>query len=713
MADPPTTDNHDLPLIPPIGETDAEDYADQWGQILNDEAWSELDELLIARDIESNRSEYTAYEDAIFWATDTGGVFTGTGTEWAQQDAEFGDVVASTLTLAGDLSTDDGTTLWDSTASEIPIDRLATSDLTVASNTVSLGGSISIDHADLSTIGADDHHEAFEPVDYTPVSDVDAEVTDASTSVSGLDTAVSENVSDIDALETEVSTLEYVDLDDTGTAFPIPNTDLSNDSVTVAGNTVALGNSTNIAHADLTSISDDDHHVRYADSEAVGAIETTDLSGPISFEDTTNEKLNLYSDRYGLGVSSRELTIYSGGDVRFRYDEYDGTSRVEFNLSNGDAEFDGDISAANDSITVAGNEISFGGSSAINHDDLSSIGADDHHIAHEHPGDRTAESTLTLNSNDIVGVKELSGEYASHHFEGSTYNIDLLDSTVDARFRDTNDDTIAWFRDGGDVEIPNGNVELDTGTISGILTARIESTDRGRIWWNDGTTDRIQLRFNAGSGTNNEGLFESYSYDANGDYIGSLFQYDLGNEDFQFDTNRVTINSDLRLDTGEAIEDGDGNRRFDILSDRTEVFAPGEDFDNQLTLRSDSESRIRTSEGFYLFDRNGVFRALEYETSSSAPGTLELTNAELDLNGNDISGVDSLSANTLSQSTAVASGETLTVSSDEGTAVSGGVTVDGELVVDGSFTDTSGTISGDGKISGTGKVKAFGSAENE
>lgn len=68
------------------------------------------------------------------------------------------------------------------------------------------------------------------------------------------------------------TTVDYVDLNDTGASFPIPNTDLSNSSVTVAGNVVSLGGSTTIDHSDLSNIGSSDHHTKYTDSEAISAI---------------------------------------------------------------------------------------------------------------------------------------------------------------------------------------------------------------------------------------------------------------------------------------------------------------------------------------------------------------------------------------------------------------------------------------------------------
>lgn len=66
--------------------------------------------------------------------------------------------------------------------------------------------------------------------------------------------------------------------------FPLPNADLANSSVTVAGNTVALGAATGIAHANLTGIGAADHHARYTDEEAQDAI-GLNLGPGLSYDD--------------------------------------------------------------------------------------------------------------------------------------------------------------------------------------------------------------------------------------------------------------------------------------------------------------------------------------------------------------------------------------------------------------------------------------------
>ena len=117
-------------------------------------------------------------------------------------------------------------------------------------------------------------------------------------------------------------------------------------------------------------------------------------------------------------------------------------------------------------MTVGGNNVSLGGSTSIDHADLSSIGANDHHAAHEHPGDQAATSNINVNGNGITNVATINGTYAKHSFTGSTYNIDLVDSTADARFRNTANNTIIWFRESRNVEIPAGSLSIQGETAA-------------------------------------------------------------------------------------------------------------------------------------------------------------------------------------------------------------------------------------------------------
>ena len=74
---------------------------------------------------------------------------------------ESGDTMSGPLTLGGDLTATDAETIWDESAGYIPQLRLENETLTVAGNSVSLGSSTEVDHADLSNIGSSDHHTRY------------------------------------------------------------------------------------------------------------------------------------------------------------------------------------------------------------------------------------------------------------------------------------------------------------------------------------------------------------------------------------------------------------------------------------------------------------------------------------------------------------------------------------------------------------------------
>lgn len=74
---------------------------------------------------------------------------------------ESGDTMSGPLTLGGDLDASGGLTIWDDSTSVIPQLRLENDSLTVAGNSVSLGSSTTVDHADLSNIGSSDHHTRY------------------------------------------------------------------------------------------------------------------------------------------------------------------------------------------------------------------------------------------------------------------------------------------------------------------------------------------------------------------------------------------------------------------------------------------------------------------------------------------------------------------------------------------------------------------------
>jgi hypothetical protein len=87
-------------------------------------------------------------------------------------------------------------------------------------------------------------------------------------------------------------------------------------------------------------------------------------------------------------------------------------------------------------------------------------------------------------------------------------------------------------------------------------------------------------------------------------------------------------NSGLRISTGQAIEDGSGTRRVQLLdSTRTIIFNGG----GEVAFDADSGVghgiKAYSTSPFFIEDNEGDFNAVQYDTSASAPGKLDLTSA--------------------------------------------------------------------------------------
>jgi len=108
----------------------------------------------------------------------------------------------------------------------------------------------------------------------------------------------------------------------------------------------------------------------------------------------------------------------------------------------------------------------------------------------------------------------------------------------------------------------------------------------------------------------------------------------------------VSVNpADLRLATGQAIEDGSGTTRLGFTTSQT--FINDADSDTLFTANKFQGFRIRPNNDkpMLIEDQEGNFDAVTYETSASAPGTLELTNAQLVMNKNTIKNVSTILKN--------------------------------------------------------------------
>jgi len=178
--------------------------------------------------------------------------------------------------INNDLLTQGGTTLWDGTS--IPQGRLQNDSVIVAGNSVSLGGSTSVNHADISGVGPDDHHSR-----------------------------------DHDHSEAGISA--------------VPNGGLTNSSVTVAGNSVSLGGSTGIAHSDLSGIGSGDHHTRPSAGDGLTEnsntfdINPSDFAGSLLSEDGSN---NLQVDEGAISHDTIDQTTVNSSDHHTRPSAGDG-----------------------------------------------------------------------------------------------------------------------------------------------------------------------------------------------------------------------------------------------------------------------------------------------------------------------------------------------------------------------------------------------------
>lgn len=250
--------------------------------------------------------------------------------------------------LANQVPLSDGSAVaW----STVPNAGLTNSSVTVAGNSVSLGGSTAVALADLSDLDS-------------------AAKADGNVLASGGANYREEGITSL--TESHVNLSDLADVDTT-----VGNSQLTNSSVTVAGNSVSLGGSTTVALEDLSN----------------AALPNATAAG--------------------------QLPIYDATDGQFENATLTGGSGVS--VTNGDA-----------SVTLAADEAN------IDHDALSNFVANEH-IDHsgvtitgtgalEGGGDLTASRTLDV-STDGIGTDELDQSITPTWTGSHTFNADMtLDS---------------------------------------------------------------------------------------------------------------------------------------------------------------------------------------------------------------------------------------------------------------------------------------------
>ncbi|QGA80262.1 twin-arginine translocation signal domain-containing protein [Candidatus Nanohalobium constans] len=149
------------------------------------------------------------------------------------------------------------------------------------------------------------------------------------------------------------------------------------------------------------------------------------------------------------------------------------------------------------------------------------------------------------------------------------------------------------------------------------------------------------------NGTPSSGAGLELTYTQNND--GRVTAYDRNNNNYiplYLRGSRIDFSdtpANLRLATGQSIEDGSGTARLDLHNYGTDINSEEGSTGIRFAEGEDTFFRVFGSK-LEVDDNNGGFIALQYTTSSSAPGTLELKNANLDAGGNDITNAGSVSA---------------------------------------------------------------------
>ncbi len=168
------------------------------------------------------------------------------------KDVDAADFSTNSLTVAGNSVSLGSSTAVDyidlnDTGSSFPIPNtdLSNSSVSIAGNSVALGGSTVVNHSDLSNIGTGDHHTRYSDEEAQDavggILNADFNYDDAGNSIALASNSLT--VAGNTAALGGSTAVQYIDLNDTGSSFPIPNNDLSNSSLTVANTSIGLGGS--------------------------------------------------------------------------------------------------------------------------------------------------------------------------------------------------------------------------------------------------------------------------------------------------------------------------------------------------------------------------------------------------------------------------------------------------------------------------------------
>lgn len=250
---------------------------------------------------------------------------------------------------------------------------------------------------------------------------------------------------------------------------------------------------------------------------------------------------------------------------------------------------------------------------------------------HNHDGRYVMESgdtmtgNLTMSHNKVTDVDEIrvrdsafpSGDYinlssvdtATASDSGEALALEYYDSSA------ATSESLATFNRGGPVEFHNDTNISGLATLSGGASLGANMDLGENTVTNVATLKAGASPMNFYTGGNSVNVYDS----TNGQYV--LRTLEGGSV-------RVP-NGNLRLATGQAIEDGSGTNRFALSSSVTSLTDENGNPRFEASQNFAAKIKARNGSPFVVTDVEGGFDALQYTTAASAPGALEATNAEI------------------------------------------------------------------------------------
>ncbi|QGA80336.1 twin-arginine translocation signal domain-containing protein [Candidatus Nanohalobium constans] len=176
---------------------------------------------------------------------------------------------------------------------------------------------------------------------------------------------------------------------------------------------------------------------------------------------------------------------------------------------------------------------------------------------------------------------------------------------------------------GGPVEVKNSDLDLTGGNLDNTTFIDFGDRDDDGYYWRQGvlSDDEWFLQWRNDNGDNKIPLRIPMS------------------------SNYIRIDENIRLQTGQSLEDDSGNSRLEFNSSTATQVRDGA---GNLAAQYKDSNHIkffpRSGQPFIINDQNGEFNAVKY-TTDSTKGTLELTKANLDMRNNNIKNVEKTTFN--------------------------------------------------------------------